>query len=1217
MASLETKSWLFWTVIALSSLGFIGFLLTFTTDVSGVINQSIIINFLNGSKKGDGIYLYNDSDTMYFNETKLNDTIDNKIENLTLAQEGNLILFFLNKDAGSFCTFCAGNKTLSTSPNATEVTLSGSNLPDGSTLIGEWVTIPGVPNTEFIPPGNWHVHVVGEKTVGTKIVQFYYEIYKINKTGGNSVLLSTSGYSDYVPTSRTSLDIYTYFEGTNLNLTDRLKVKGYAYVSGGGSAPDVDAYIQGASNTRIEIPIGSVSVENFVPYTGAIKNVDLGSYNLTLNGIFVRNISNSREVCKSGCEFDTIQGAIDSINDAAGNKFYEVRVHSGIYSECITGKNFVYLTGYGSIMGLPIVRCDSGTVYQAPTAISGIEKIALYSMGITDDVTLVNITSGTHGFSGTRFYIDTDSGDIHYRLADIKNNGAFIMTDSQLQINDYKSTVGNGETIIFNLSDSATLDIASTQVEIYNADIDDDLTFIKQENKAYYSARFTSNNFEISMVNESYSGETIFYKAINNNTEERLKYNLVSLESLGGGKGYIYYINATEDNLTLASSHNSLTVKGFDDNYYALVGENNTLNAKYDEVTASNKTTGEGTFNFIYSTVEGVLVMSDSIGIGTDEPTNKITIKAEGSNPAYMQMTNDISGHGAINGFYFGISPNGNGGLYSGLTSTIEVLPFLGINGKYVFQRDGWFNITEATHGIYSSEGIFDDDVSVYGDLNATGTIYSKDINLNNTMSGSGRISLSTEPINTNRKIDISEILKDNGEVGYGFFNTITLDTLEEEFTGGSLTGIFGYPIIRSNNFSAGTSIVGLDFAGTFSGGGSGSKNIRSTAINVIGFQSFFGSGIVNTATGLNVRPSANVFSSGTNATALFGINILDSMALIEGKNQTLLTLEKPTAADNNFQLVLEGNDDGTGIWFDEDKRIYSDGTNFIINSTSGDVIIYNNTGYGNIHYGNAIEHTYKTDKTDEEAYNLVQYALSHRGNEENYSAWGECYTLDYVKNYSIPILVNITEEVCEYQPKGNLTNEDVMELHNKGIINPYNYGDYIEEVCSMQEVERTTYPYFIEVPGTNVGCKNVMLQKSHKYLTQAGSPLNLGNNSIALTGDTALYEHYVTNTTKDKQTIDKIQTTRDYIADLSFSELSTLIIDSDTGKLTETVIDFFNLKGLIGSYNLEKIAHYSFAMNIFLMWENLQQEQEITELNSRLDTIESDLCNQGYIKYC
>jgi len=168
-----------------------------------------------------------------------------------------------------------------------------------------------------------------------------------------------------------------------------------------------------------------------------------------------------------------------------------------------------------------------------------------------------------------------------------------------------------------------------------------------------------------------------------------------------------------------------------------------------------------------------------------------------------------------------------------------------------------------------------------------------------------------------------------------------------------------------------------------------------------------------------------------------------------------------------------------------------------------------------------------------------------------------------------------------------------------------------------MQEVERTTYPYFIEVPGTNVGCKNVMLQKSHKYLTQAGSPLNLGNNSIALTGDTALYEHYVTNTTKDKQTIDKIQTTRDYIADLSFSELSTLIIDSDTGKLTETVIDFFNLKGLIGSYNLEKIAHYSFAMNIFLMWENLQQEQEITELNSRLDTIESDLCNQGYIKYC
>lgn len=37
------------------------------------------ISLLDTSKSGDGIYLYNTSDTMYFNETKLNDTIDTKI----------------------------------------------------------------------------------------------------------------------------------------------------------------------------------------------------------------------------------------------------------------------------------------------------------------------------------------------------------------------------------------------------------------------------------------------------------------------------------------------------------------------------------------------------------------------------------------------------------------------------------------------------------------------------------------------------------------------------------------------------------------------------------------------------------------------------------------------------------------------------------------------------------------------------------------------------------------------------------------------------------------------------------------------------------------------------------------------------------------------------------------------------------------------------------
>jgi len=202
---------------------------------------------------------------------------------LTGIQQGNLVLYF--NDKLTDCTYCPNNKTLTSEFNSTEITLSGSNLLDGATLLNEWVTNTGVPNLNVIKQGVYRVHVKGKKTDGTKDVRFYYEIYVINSTCKDEVLISTSEYSDYLTNDRKSLDIYTYINETFLNNTDRLRIKGYAFVDGLGSAPDVEAYIQGDSHTRIELPVGAVSIEKFVPYENAIKDVNLGSNNLKVNTI--------------------------------------------------------------------------------------------------------------------------------------------------------------------------------------------------------------------------------------------------------------------------------------------------------------------------------------------------------------------------------------------------------------------------------------------------------------------------------------------------------------------------------------------------------------------------------------------------------------------------------------------------------------------------------------------------------------------------------------------------------------------------------------------------------------------------------------------------------------------------------------------------------------------------------------------------------------------
>jgi len=65
----------------------------------------------------------------------------------------------------------------------------------------------------------------------------------------------------------------------------RIVGKLYADVSGGGSAPTARVYYQGDTSSRWEIPANSEIFKNiFVPYDGAVQNVDLGSNDLTTTG---------------------------------------------------------------------------------------------------------------------------------------------------------------------------------------------------------------------------------------------------------------------------------------------------------------------------------------------------------------------------------------------------------------------------------------------------------------------------------------------------------------------------------------------------------------------------------------------------------------------------------------------------------------------------------------------------------------------------------------------------------------------------------------------------------------------------------------------------------------------------------------------------------------------------------------------------------------------
>ena len=200
---------------------------------------------------------------------------------LTGITQGELILYFLNSSSPDV----AGQSRLSSNYNSSTVILSGAGLAGGNTLMGTWITDSNVPAKNLLD-GNMRVHVTGRQTGGTKVAQYFFEVWKCNSSGAELTKITTSEYSNPLTAVNVTYRIWALANEVELNTSDRIKIKGYAYVTGGGSAPTIEAQIQGPTFTRLVLPVGAVSVEKFVPYTGAVADLAYGGATLRLDGSF-------------------------------------------------------------------------------------------------------------------------------------------------------------------------------------------------------------------------------------------------------------------------------------------------------------------------------------------------------------------------------------------------------------------------------------------------------------------------------------------------------------------------------------------------------------------------------------------------------------------------------------------------------------------------------------------------------------------------------------------------------------------------------------------------------------------------------------------------------------------------------------------------------------------------------------------------------------------
>jgi hypothetical protein len=168
------------------------------------------------------------------------------------------------------------------SPFATSTALSTAGVANAQVL-ANYITDPGFPGVAFVPGGVYQLNLHASQTAGSKVSAVYAELWETTSAGVDIALIGTSGFSQTLTGS--AADDYVTFSlaapYTMASSSSRIDTRIRASVTGGGSAPTIALWYGGATDSRTQLPSNQVDASNFIPYTGATANIDLGSHTIT------------------------------------------------------------------------------------------------------------------------------------------------------------------------------------------------------------------------------------------------------------------------------------------------------------------------------------------------------------------------------------------------------------------------------------------------------------------------------------------------------------------------------------------------------------------------------------------------------------------------------------------------------------------------------------------------------------------------------------------------------------------------------------------------------------------------------------------------------------------------------------------------------------------------------------------------------------------------
>ena len=316
-------------------------------------------------------------------------------------------------------------------------------------------------------------------------------------------------------------------------------------------------------------------------------------------------------VAKTGGDYATIQGAIDSISGASASNQYNVIVYPGTYFETITQKDGVNVHGLGPA-GAVVIAGSSGTLVELGTGTSLLMNLTLALTGTGANFgKLINATAGTHSVQNCALIVTANNG---YTTAVTISGGSFSTSNVQCIYTGLGT--GDGAHTFFGLSGTCVPTIATIKLDMNVASVTSNTYILGFLSSRTGTEQFSlgTNISNVKATGTNFTGHVGFMKVTGTSDDNICQTSHIHVEALDGDTGSIAYAYDLANGATkITSTSNEIIVSGAESGHIGEVASGDLLASHFDEITTDNEgILGAGDYEFVNSPAHGDIQISGS-----------------------------------------------------------------------------------------------------------------------------------------------------------------------------------------------------------------------------------------------------------------------------------------------------------------------------------------------------------------------------------------------------------------------------------------------------------------------------------------------------------------------------------------------------------------------------------------------------------------------------